>query len=225
MTQSRNLIRKRWAPDWVALELVRRNFADSRTADLAEVLGVSYHQVSKLAERLELKKDAAFLNGPVGGRTDGIKGMGTRFQKGQKGWNAGKKMGPDWCKATQFKPGQKPPNYAPIGALRVTTQGWLQIKMTDTGYSPSDWVMYHRHVWEQAHGPVPDGHVIAFRDPGPRTDPATITLDRLECITKSVLMLRHSVQRYGPEMASVMQLRGALSRQIKRAQERAEEHS
>lgn len=224
MTQSRNLIRKRWAPDWVALELVRRNFADSRTADLAEVLGVSYHQVAKLAKALGLKKDEAWLNA-AGGRTDGTRGLGTRFQKGQKGWNAGMKMGPDWCRSTQFKPGSRPHNYLPVGSLRIESGGYLQIKLTDTGYPPRDWVMFHRHVWMQAHGPIPARHMVVFRDGRRRTEPAEITLEVLECISQEQQMRRHTYHQYGPEIAHAVQLRGALTRQIKRAQERAEEHS
>ncbi len=223
MTASRNLIRKRWKPDEAALELVRRNYATCRTADLAEALGVAYHQVGRLALKLGLRKDEAWLNSPAGGRTDGTKGLGTRFQPGMVPANKGRKLGPDWCKATQFKPGQKPRNYKPVGALRVQSTGYLQIKLTDTGYPPADWVMYHRHVWEQAHGPVPDGHVVAFKDGRRRTRPEEITVEVLQCITRVQHMQRHSFHQYGPEVAGVVQLRSVLTRTIRRKKKETQE--
>lgn len=219
MTKSRNLIRKRWTPDAAAIRLVERKYATTKTADLAEALGVAYHQVVKLAQKLGLRKDEAWLNSPQGGRTNGTQGMGTRFQKGQVGWNKGMKLGPDWCKATQFKPGQKPGNYKPVGSFRIQSSGYLQIKLTDTGYPPHDWVMYHRHIWQQAHGPVPDGHVVVFRDGKRRSEPDEITLDVLECISKEAHMLRHTFHQYGPEIAQLIQLRGALTRQIRQKEQ------
>lgn len=215
MTKSRNLIRPKWQPDPVAIELVRRHYATSRTADLAEALGVAYHQVSKLAQRLGVRKDEAWLNGPQGGRTDGQRGLGTRFQPGQTPWTKGRK-GIRLSPGTEFRRGQAPLNFRPVGSLRVAHCGYLQIKLQATGYPPKDWQMYHRHVWEQAHGPVPRGHVVAFKDGRRRLEPAEITLDVLECIPRSEHMRRHTFHQYGPEIAAVVQLRGAITRQINR---------
>lgn len=215
MTKSRNLIRPKWQPDAAAIELVRRHYATSRTADLAEALGVAYHQVSKLAQRLGVRKDEAWLNGPQGGRTDGQRGLGTRFQPGQTPWTKGRK-GIRLSPGTEFRRGQPPLNFRPVGSLRVAHCGYLQIKLQATGYPPKDWQMYHRHVWEQAHGPVPRGHVVAFKDGRRRLEPAEITLDVLECITRGEHMRRHTFHQYGPEIAAVVQLRGAITRQINR---------
>lgn len=219
MTKSRGINRPKWRPLPWELELVRRNFATSRTADLAAALGVAYHQVAKLADRMGLRKSEEWLNGPDGGRTDGKRGLGTRFQPGQPGWNKGLQLGSDWCKATQFKPGQRPRNHLPIGSLRVQSSGYLQIKLTDTGYPPRDWVMYHRHVWEQAHGPIPAGRLVVFCDGRQRVEPAEITLDVLECVTRQEHMRRHTVHQYGPEIAELVHLRGRITRQIKRREE------
>lgn len=223
MTKSRNLVRKRWKPDAVALELMRQAFSTSRSADIALVLGVERHQVEKLAHKLGLKKDPAWLNGPGAGRFNGQKGASFRFQPGHKSWNKGKKLGSDWCspssKATQFRAGQKPMNHKPVGSLRVDAGGYLQIKLHDTGYPPRDWVMYHRHVWQQAHGPVPAGHVVGFKAGQRCTDPERITPDVLECISKREVMARNSVHQFGPEIAGVVALRAALTRQINRRAE------
>ena len=201
MTKSRNINRPKWRPSAADIELVKRNFADTKTADLEQALGVEYHQVAKLAMRLGLEKSAQFLNGTDSGRLDGVRGSSSRFKPGQKPWNTGKKglqMAPE---ASRFKPGQKPPNWLPIGSFRVLhTEGgsYVQIKLTDTGYPPRDWVMYHRHVWEQAHGPIPEDHMVVFK--GPHTmDPEQITPEILECISRVEHMRRHTFHQYGQD--------------------------
>jgi len=216
MTKSRNMNRKRWKPWRADLVMIERHYATTRTGDLASALGVAYHQVAKVARKLGLRKDEAWLNGPGGGRIDGTRGLGTRFQKGQAPANKGKRLGSDWCKATQFRPGQKPANYKPPGSLRVAACGYLQVKVHDTGYPPHDWVMYHRYVWERAHGPVPAGHVVAFKDGRRRTHADQITADVLECISRQEHMRRHTFYQYGAELTALVKLRGALTRQINR---------
>jgi hypothetical protein len=214
MTQSRGINRKKWRPSQDELELVRREFPTMRTADLAARLGVAYHQVAKLADRLGLRKSDAWLNGAQGGRLDGVRGMGTRFQKGHVPWTQGRK-GVTFSPTTTFKPGNRPTNYMPIGSFRIGS-GYLQIKLTDTGYPPRDWVMYHRHVWERAHGAIAARHVIVFRDGRRRTDPAEVTLEVLECITRAEHMRRHTYLKYGESIAQLVRLRGAITRQINR---------
>lgn len=226
MTKSRNLIRTKWRPTEAEIELVRRNFPDSKTADLAQALGVAYHQVTTLAKRIGVAKSDEFLNGPAGNRLDGVRGASSRFTKGNVPWTKGKKLPGFGSKETQFKPGQSPVNRLPLGSFRIASaQGgsYLQIKLTETGYPPHDWVMYHRHVWEQARGPIPEGHMVVFK--GERsTNPDEITVDRLECISKQEHMQRHTFHQYGPEIASVVHLRSAITRQINKRAEHEQEH-
>ena len=108
MTKSRNLIRTKWKPTDEQTAMVRARFATTRTADLAADLGVEPHQVSKLASKLGLVKDEAWLNGPSGGRTDGSKGLGTRFQPGLVPWSKGKRLPGHGAPQTWFKPSHSP---------------------------------------------------------------------------------------------------------------------
>lgn len=220
MTKSRNLIRKRWNPDDEAIAFVMQRFSNQRTQDIADALGVGYSQVVKLAKKLGLKKSDAFLNSPAGGRTgaDPQRGASTRFSKGHAPWSKGKKI-PNAGLKTRFVPGQKPANHMPVGSLRVNSDGYLQIKLTDTGYPPKDWVMYHRHVWEQAHGPIPPGHLIVFRTPDRPTQPEQITPEVLECVSRQEHIRRHALHNYGPEIANLVILRGAITRQIRKRSE------
>ncbi len=221
MTTSRNRIRKRWKPSAADLEMMRRHYPTTKTEILARLFDVAYHQVHRLAGRLGLRKDPEWLAGPESGRLDGKLGMGTRFKPGNQPWTQGRK-GIRQSPRTEFKPGSRPWNYAPVGSFRVSKDGYLQIKLTDTGYPPKDWVMYHRHVWQQAHGPIPDGYIVAFLPGRFSSEADEITPDRLELVCRREWMLRHTFHQYGPEIASAVQLRGAITRQInKRAKETA----
>lgn len=221
--------RKRWSDDEVAL--LRWGFADSRTDDIARALGRSYSAVAEKAANMGLRKSAAYLASPEAHRLDGVKGLSTRFKPGTTPWNAGKPGGTGTqagCRATQFKKGRPPEqaaNYVPIGTERVCADGYLERKVTDDpGMVPARrWVAVHRLVWEAAHGPVPAGHIVVFRPGRKTTDVDQITLDALELVTRAENMRRNSVHsKYPPEIARLVQLRGALTRQINRKAKEAE---
>lgn len=221
--------RKPWTDAEVAL--LRWGFADSRTDDLARALGRSYSTVSQKAAKLGLRKSAEYPASPEAHRLDGVKGMGTRIQPGSTPWNKGKPGSTGTqpgCRATQFKkgrPAREARNYVPIGSLRICADGYLERKLTDNpGIVPvRRWVAVHRTVWETAHGTVPAGHIVVFRPGRKTTDIAKITLDALELLTRAENMRRNSVHsKYPPEVASMVQLRGALTRQINRKAKEAE---
>ena len=53
--------------------------------------------------------------------------------------------------------------------------------------------------------------------PGRRTTNVDeITIDALECISRKTLIERNTVHRHGPEIARLVQLRGAVNRQIRK---------
>lgn len=203
----------------VDLRMLRDHFADSRTDDLAVALGRTYSQVAQKAAALGLKKSAAYLASPAAHRLDGIKGASTRFQKGQAAWNRGLRgvVGvQEACRATQFKPGSRPHTWVPVGTYRLNADGLLDVKVSDDpGPSRVRWQPVHRLVWERANGPVPAGCAIVFRQGQRTTDPTLITVERLECLTRSELMRRNSYHtNYPPEVARLIQLTGAIKRQI-----------
>lgn len=136
-----------------------------------------------------------------------------RFQKGLTPWNKGQAYDSGGrSHETRFKAGHKPKSYKPLGSERVSKEGYLQRKMTETGYPPRDWVPVHHIVWREAGREIPTGSVLRFIDGNNRN----FSLDNLELIHRSDLMRRNSVHNYGPEIAQLVQLRGAITRQINR---------
>ncbi|MDE0418139.1 MAG: HNH endonuclease signature motif containing protein [bacterium] len=47
------------------------------------------------------------------------------------------------------------------------------------------WMPKGRWVWEQANGPIPDGHVVAYLD----GDPSNLDLDNLECVIRGAVSI------------------------------------
>lgn len=92
---------------------------------------------------------------------------GDLFQKGQKPRNGAKKG--EWfagCEKGWFKKGEKPPNYTPVGTEKIRpSNGYVWVKIAE----PKKWRMKQLVVWEAAHGPIPKGMMIYFRD-GDRTN-------------------------------------------------------
>lgn len=112
------------------------------------------------------------------GKRYGIKsGRTGRFPKGNKPWNKGMKgFSPEGCKATQFKKGNRPHTWVPIGSERITRDGYVEIKIQDNK-KQKNWKGKHILIWEKHNGPVPPGHAVIFGDRNRRNfDPDNLIL-------------------------------------------------
>jgi hypothetical protein len=215
--------RRAWTEEELAF--IRQHFPHNKTKDLADALGRPYNTVCAQAYRMGLKKTQAFYTDQgLSGRLVGQRGATTRFLPGLTPWNKGKKGLTglhENCRTTQFKLGSVPHTWKPVGSYRIVPDGILEQKVGEAaGSSHLRWKPVHRLVWEAAHGPVPTGHVVVFKR-GQRTNVLEeISLDRLECITRRENMALNSVHsRYPPELARLVQLRGALVRAIRQKAE------
>ncbi|WP_269633179.1 HNH endonuclease [Pelomonas sp. BJYL3] len=231
MTKSRHIRAPKAVWSEVDLELLRRNFADSLTADLAKACGKTLSAVQHKARQMGLRKSPEFIASTARERamSPGHGGERTRFVPGAVPANKGLRRpgyAPGNMGSTQFKagrPASEARNYLPIGSHRINADGHVERKVTDDPsiYPARRWQPVYRLVWEAAHGPIPAGHLIRFKPGMATTDPELITADKLECISRRAHMLRHTFHQYGPEVAAVVQLRGAITRQInKRSKEK-----
>lgn len=93
-------------------------------------------------------KNRGFTNGRDG-----------RFAPGTIPPNKGVKGVGGWP-PTHFPKGHRPYNWQPVGAERVNTDGYVDVKIAE----PSKWRGKHLLLWEKQHGPLPKGFVVIFAD-------------------------------------------------------------
>jgi hypothetical protein len=126
-------------------------------------------------------------------------------------------------KATQFKKGARSgvavTNWRPIGTIALDAEGYSRIKVREAlpgephGFGNTKaWPLLNRHLWATAHGPIPAGHAVVFKD-GNR---ANCVLENLELVSQRDLMRRNSMHNLPKPLAQAIQLLGALKRQIRR---------
>jgi hypothetical protein len=232
MTQSRGIQRTHRFWTEVEVELLVRNYADSRTDDIATALDRPVHQVYAKAKRLGLAKSQAYLDSPAACRLRRGEHVGKAFQfsKGHVPANKGLhrpgySIGRGRMRETQFKPGTRAgvagSNWKPVGAYRTDSDGMLLVKVSDVVAATwtVNWRYVHKLVCEQANGPIPDGYVLRFRDGMKTADPELLTVDRLELLTHAENLARN---RLPPELQKLAQLRGVLTRVINRKAKEAE---
>lgn len=189
-------------------------YPDNRTSDILAFLpGKTKSGLYYRANKLGLKKAPglvarlaaeAMANPNHGGRK-------AQFKKGQATWNKGTHFVAGGRSAeTRFKKGQRPHTWNPIGHERVSKDGYLERKMTDTGTTRVDYVFVHRLIWLEAGNTIPPGHIVVFKD----GNKSNLAIGNLECISRQENMRRNTYHQYGPEVSKLVQLRGAITRQI-----------
>ena len=202
---------KHWTND--ELGYLRAHYPTTPSADMVSALGRPAKAIGLMARKLGLNKTPEYLAAHAG-----------RFPHGLQPWNKGvrgRTGHQDGCRATQFKPGRPAKdsaNYRPIGSIRLSVYGYIEQKVTDDRslYPARRWSPVHRLVWERDAGPIPPGHIVVFKRGQLTTDPKLITIDRLECITRAENMRRNTCHRYGKDVATLVQLRAAITRQIRK---------
>lgn len=194
---------------WTAHEEaeLRRLYPLYSNPEIGRRLGRTEPAILGHAYKLGLKKPARFPN--AGCFQPGL----VPWNTGLKGWQAGGRS-----VESQFKKGELSGRarllLQPVGAERVTKDGILQRKVTTAGRGGQRWKSVHQLTWIAAHGPVPRGHIVVFKDGNRRN----FDIGNLECITFAENMRRNSYHtRYPKEVGLAIQMLGALNRKINHA--------
>jgi len=108
----------------------------------------------------------------------GLKGY---FHPGNIPFNKGLK-GRRVSRATEFKKGNRPSNWVPVGSERINTDGYIDIKIQD-GHGHRNWKAKHKILWEKENGPIPEGHVLVFAD----QNKLNVDLDNIILVSKREL--------------------------------------
>lgn len=211
--------RRRWQDEEIAL--LERNYPNTSTKALSLALRRTESSVYARAGLMGLRKSEEYLAGPDACRLrrgDNV-GAAHRFPPGHVPANKGLRR-PGWSRGrmaeTQFKRGNHPHTWKPIGSTRYSKEGYLQRKVSDTGYPPRDWVGVHVLMWIEANGPVPKGFVVSFKD----GNKAHLSLDNFALISRQELMRRNTIHNYPPELVDVIRLGAAVKRELRSIHEK-----
>lgn len=210
---------------WTAAEIeqLRALYPHLPTAEVAQRIGRKLEAVYSQAEKQGIRKSAEYLASPHACRLrrDDSPGIRFRFKKGHvpankgvKGWQAGGRS-----LETQFKKGYRGgkalEKYQPIGAERLTKDGYLQRKVNDDMPLQARWQMVHHLVWRAAGRDLPPGYCLVFIN-GDKTD---IRLENLQAISRSENMRRNTVQNLPPALVEIVRLRAQVVRKINKTKE------
>jgi hypothetical protein len=224
--------RQPWTPEQI--DALRRLYPEHTAEVVGRVIGRAISSVHNKAAALGLSKSQAFQESAASGRTQRGKlhpaMRATQFQPGLVPWNKGRHYEAGGRSAeTQYKagrPAHEARNYVPIGSLRVTKDGYLERKVTDDPslFPARRWASVHRLVWVAEHGLLPIDHIVIFKPGMKTTQLELITTDRLECISRATNAKRNHPSNKSPEVARLIQLKGAITRQVNRINRENQEH-
>lgn len=212
---------------WTAAEdrLMRAKYPHMQTAKLVPMLpGRSLTTIYQHARVIGIAKSEAYLGSADACRLrhgDNV-GSSHRFKPGHTTWNKGM----SWqaggrSKLTRFKKGQRSARWPiedyPIGALRINTDGALDIKVRE---GLRAWDSMARFTWATERGPIPKNGVIRPLN----GDHHDTRIENLRLTTRGELMRENSYHNYPKEITRLIQLRGALNRQINKREKEREQH-
>lgn len=216
MTKPHHPRRKAIRHVWTEAEIatLRERYPNTLTATLAAEMGVPINAIHGAAAKHGIRKTDEYKSeqAKLAGH-----GVGSRFKPGHATWNKGIPFQSGGRSAeTRFKKGHPVHNHRPLGSTRINADGYIEIKIEE----PAKWGQLHREVWKQHHGSYPPpGISITFRDENRQN----CAIDNLTTATRQDLLARNSCHNHGPEVAQLIQLRGAISRQINRRTKQAKE--
>ena len=102
-----------------------------------------------------------------------------QFKKGFTPWNKGVKKSTGESK-TRFKKGNETWNTRPLGDEHVDNDGYIRVKVAETGPKKERWKLKHRLIYEQHHGEITGETIVRFYD----NDKQNFNIQNLYAVTK-----------------------------------------
>ena len=139
-------------------------------------------------------------------------GKRNRFVTGHSTWNKGTKYRPGGrAEETQFKKGNKPQTWRPIGSIRIDKDGYAWRKVADTQKKKRDWKLAHVILWEKCRGKIPRGKILVFKN----RDKTDVRIGNLELVTRAENMRRNHIQNLPKPVKQAIYALNVLKRRIK----------
>jgi hypothetical protein len=215
---------------WTEAEIgeLRKLYSDTDTAILLEKFNCKVGQLYNTAARHGLKKSAEYTARILAecGRQimNHPNAIAARLKPGNVPPNKGKKMPAGWSpgrmRETQFRKGERAgaaqQKWVPVGTVTMR-DGYMMMKVKDDpeaiagkGALRTNWMYVHKMVWETAHGMIPRGHRIWWKD----RDHLNCALENIELLTDKEHMARTTLHNLPPKLKRVIVLKGAIKRRI-----------
>lgn len=189
-------------------EMLKKHLLDIPVKPLAKKIGVSQTVLRTRIRQLQLKIPREIIE---------QRKLDSQLKKGSIPPNKGKKMDAatrEKVKHTWFQKGHLPANTLSDGDITIRHEhsdrnGGKPYKYIRI--SKGEWVQLHRHLWEEANGPIPEGMNIVFKD----GDTLNCELNNLEMIDNAENMRRNSIHNYPEELKTNIRLTKKLERKIR----------
>lgn len=192
-------------------------YPNTKTAQIAKLYNISVAHVYKTAQRYGVKKSVDFMSSPASGRIQRGQCLSptTQFKKGHipacKGQRIESMMKKqekieNWRK-NLWKKGNKPHSTAKDGEVRWREGvGYYFIR-----HDENDWEFYHRYLWKQKYGEIPEGHNIVFKDGNQKN----CVIENLECLSNMELGEKNRITKYPVDLRRLIITNNKLLKEIK----------
>jgi len=192
------------------IKFLTDNYSDMNTTDIAKILNRPMGGVYGKAYIMGLKKSKEYLAVMLEREAKKLADFGKNYQfnKGRVPYNYGQKMSDilyEKIQKTMFKKGRKPHNTRKEGDESKSIDGYTYVKIAD-----NDWRLKHRVLWEKANGPIPDDHIVVFKD----NNQLNFDINNLQLISKSENMLRNTLHQYPEPIQQIIKLNNKLKKKI-----------
>lgn len=224
MSKSRGILppRRYWSAD--DLKALAELYPTRPTREIATLLNRSPSGVRGMANKIGLAKTPEFLKAECRLQKGSDIGIDFRFKKGLVPANKGLRR-PGYSRGrgrmhqTQFKKGDRPHTWKPIGTILPDHAGYLRIKVRERidgdagGWNREIWPLVHHQAWERHKGPIPPKHLVVFKD----RDRNNCAIENLELISMGENARRNRMWvRLPRELAEAIQLNGVLKRKLRK---------
>jgi hypothetical protein len=103
-----------------------------------------------------------------------------QFEKGFTPWNKGLK-GVNGKSETRFKKGNVNWNLRQIGDERIDIDGYIYVKVSDTGVKSQRWKLKHRLIYAKHYGEITGETIVRFYD----NDKQNMNIENLYAVTRA----------------------------------------
>lgn len=180
---------------------------------LADELNTTYGRIMRFLKRNDLNIPKEIIEKR---KKDSQKKKGhTPHNKGKKQCEYMSADAIERANRTNFKKGHIPHNSNPQGngaiVSRKDSSGkyykFIRVKK-------GVWELYHRYLWEQKNGKIPEKHLVVFKD----GNTENVTIENLELISMIANMYRNSFVKYPKELIPSLELRKKIEHKLNKLQ-------